>query len=199
MIAKLSWPLIAAGITIGLFLLMGYLITPKGEIPAVDDTETHIRLTRVDRDETSATKGRKKPVKPAPVKKPPPQEIAKTKPVILKDDDGLAGDFPEIDGETDFGLEKMDRRATPVVRIPPQYPQGPLNRNVEGWVLIEFTITKTGTVENAHVIEAEPAKTFNRAALRAIKRWKYQPQMLNGKSVAQDGMREIFRFEIDKK
>lgn len=198
MITKLAWPLIAASITVALFLLMGYLITPQGGVPQVDDSDTHVVITRTDRDEASVTKGRKKPVKPAPPKKPPPPKIVKTNPRLNKNTEGLTVLIPIVNEGTGFDARTMDRRATPVVRIPPQYPQSLLNRGVEGWVLVEFTITKTGTVEDMQVIDAEPPKVFNRATLRALKRWKYQPQMLDGKAVAQYKMREIFKFAIEK-
>ncbi len=198
MIAKLLWPIVAACITIALFLLMGYLITPQGEVPDVDVTETSISITRTERDESSEQKGRRMPVKPKPQIKPPPPKVTKTKPVISKNKVSLTGAMPKFNGSGNFKIGAMDRRATPVVRIAPQYPQGPLSRGVEGFVLVEFTITKTGAVEDVVVVDAKPENTFNRAALRAIKRWKYQPQVNNGGAVAQHNMREMFKFKIAK-
>lgn len=192
----LFWPATAASITVALFLLMGYLISPQGDAPTVDENNVNVVITRTDRDEMSRPKGRRKPVKPKPVKIPPPQKIARTNPVVAKTNNLATSDFGSLDEDTGLSISTMDRRATPVVRIPPQYPHGPLSREIEGWVLVEFSITRTGTVEDIKVVDSDPPNTFNRAAIRAIKRWKYQPQMLNGKAIAQHNMREIFKFEI---
>jgi len=91
-----------------------------------------------------------------------------------------------------------DRRAIPMVRITPLYPRGPLENGTEGWVLVEFTITMVGTVDDLVVIDAEPQNVFNRSAMTAMKRWKYQPKMENGKPVPQYNMQELITYVIEE-
>lgn len=196
MTERILWPMVSASITVGLFLLMGYLITPKNTIPTEVESSPSIDISRVKRDEKSPNKARPKVDKPKKINTPPPPLVARPRVNNNVNSNALLVSIP-TDGVDIGGLDaSADRSATPIVRFPPQYPQGPLQRNIEGWVLVNFTITHTGTVGDEKVVESEPKGTFDRAALRAIKRWKYQPKMENGKSVPQYNMREIFRFEI---
>jgi TonB family protein len=67
----------------------------------------------------------------------------------------------------------------------PTYPARARERNTEGWVDLEFTVTRDGTTRDAVVRAAEPAGTFDRAALDAVKRWRYEPRVEDGKVVDQ--------------
>lgn len=71
----------------------------------------------------------------------------------------------------------------PTVHVPPQYPQRALQKSIEGYVEVEFTITKEGTTDDIKIIKAKPPRIFNRAAVRAVKRWRYDPQKENGQIV----------------
>jgi protein TonB len=90
-----------------------------------------------------------------------------------------------------------DRDVIPLVRINPDYPQGPLTRGVEGWVQLQFTITPVGTVKDAIVVDADPEGVFDAAALKAIVRWRYNPKVENGAAVERVGVqtRIVFRLE----
>ena len=65
-----------------------------------------------------------------------------------------------------------DRDIIPLVRIPPDYPPRAQQRGIEGWVLIEFTISPSGTVSDPKVLDADPKGMFEDAALKAISRWR---------------------------
>ena len=52
--------------------------------------------------------------------------------------------------------------------IAPSYPARARERGTEGWVDLEFTVTKDGTTRDPVVRAAEPAETFDRAALDAV-------------------------------
>ena len=67
----------------------------------------------------------------------------------------------------------------------PAYPNRARERGTEGWVDLEFTVAKDGTTRDAMVRAAEPAETFDRAALDAVKRWRYEPRVVNGKVIEQ--------------
>ena len=79
----------------------------------------------------------------------------------------------------------------PLSKINPRYPSRAVSRRIEGWVKIELTITKEGTVSNAKVIEYKPSKIFNHSALRAIKRWKFKPKIINGVAVEQRAIQKL--------
>ena len=95
---------------------------------------------------------------------------------------GFKGGF-HLTGGLGVGEVVTDRQLSPLVRVHPMYPQKAAQRGVEGWVEVEFTISKTGTVKDPKVVAAEPSRIFNRAALRAIRKWKYKPELVDGEAV----------------
>ena len=78
---------------------------------------------------------------------------------------------------------------------PPDYPPDAVRRRQEGWVEVEFTVSPDGSVTNASVVNANPARVFNAAALSAVGRWQFKPRMENGKPVEERMRRRIeFKF-----
>ncbi|MEE9426104.1 MAG: energy transducer TonB [Methylococcales bacterium] len=84
----------------------------------------------------------------------------------------------------------------PIVTSKPRYPLRAQSRNIEGWVVVEFTITPTGSVIDAKVTDAKPEGTFDRAALNAIVKWKFKPKIENSRPVAQRAVQRL-EFNVD--
>ena len=59
--------------------------------------------------------------------------------------------------------------------VVPQYPAEALARGVEGWVDVSFALSGSGDVIDARVDDAKPVRQFDRAALVAVRQWKYAP------------------------
>ncbi|RRT95032.1 energy transducer TonB, partial [Stenotrophomonas sp. 278] len=57
----------------------------------------------------------------------------------------------------------------------PRYPPEALRAGTSGDVLVEITVGTDGSVTNARVLRANPARVFDREALNAVKRWKFEP------------------------
>lgn len=55
--------------------------------------------------------------------------------------------------------------------------------HIEGYVILQFDVTETGSVENPLVIEANPPNVFDQSAINAAKQFKYKPAYVNGKPV----------------
>jgi protein TonB len=85
---------------------------------------------------------------------------------------GLAGLGGEAQGE-----------AIPLLRLEPVYPRAAARAGKEGWVKVAFTITAEGGVVDASVVESSPRRVFDRSALRAIRKWRFQPRLVDGKPV----------------
>jgi protein TonB len=95
---------------------------------------------------------------------------------------GMAVDIPDLDIDVDIGgTVNVARELTPLVRFPPEYPMGARAKRTEGYVILRFTVTETGSVADPEVLQAEPPGVFERAAIQAALRWKYQPQIVDGK------------------
>jgi protein TonB len=73
----------------------------------------------------------------------------------------------------------------------PEYPIAAVRNRQEGWVEVEFTVAADGSVQNAHVIGSEPGRVFDREALAAVTRAKFQPRLENGQPVASTLRRRI--------
>lgn len=98
---------------------------------------------------------------------------------------GLAVDMPSIDIDIDVGGGiSLARELTPLVRFPPEYPMSALGNQIEGYVLLRFTVTETGSVADPEVLRSDPPGVFDRAARRSVLRWKYQPQLAGGEPVS---------------
>jgi len=68
---------------------------------------------------------------------------------------------------------------------PPEYPQRALEQLVSGWVDMEFTVSRDGNVKDIVVKASEPDRTFDSAAVTAMRRYRYEPVMRNGAPVEQ--------------
>ncbi len=79
----------------------------------------------------------------------------------------------------------------------PTYPARAQERGTEGWVDLEFTVTRDGTTKDAVVRAAEPASIFDRAALEAVKRWRYEPRVVGG-NVVEQRVETRLRFRLSE-
>jgi len=57
----------------------------------------------------------------------------------------------------------------------PRFPPDALRSGTSGEVLVEFTVGTDGSVTDARVLRAEPARTFDREAVNAVRRWRFEP------------------------
>jgi protein TonB len=57
----------------------------------------------------------------------------------------------------------------------PKYPPEAFRAGTQGEVQVEFTVGTDGSVSNARVVRATPPRVFDRVALSAVKRWRFQP------------------------
>ena len=73
--------------------------------------------------------------------------------------------------------------AVPIVRIDPQYPREALMDGTEGYVKFRVLIGPDGGVLDVKVTEAAPDRLFVRNALRAVRRWKFKPRIVDGVAV----------------
>jgi TonB family protein len=68
-----------------------------------------------------------------------------------------------------------------LVDVPPVRPEVAERAGVSGTVILEITIDVDGTVKDARVLRSLPM--LDSAALEAVRQWRYEPTMIDGKSV----------------
>lgn len=77
----------------------------------------------------------------------------------------------------------------------PVYPPAALRAGVEGRAIMAFDIDASGKPVNL-VVESATAPEFGEAGLEAVRSWRFQPAVLNGKAIEYRGFRQAFPFEL---
>ena len=90
----------------------------------------------------------------------------------------------------------VEREYRALSRPEPAYPPQALARGIEGYVVLEFTVTAAGTTRDLRVLEASPRNVFATAALAAAREFRYQPRIQGGAPVDVPGVRSRIRFQI---
>jgi len=190
---------LVAGISIALALFWGMQAMIRNNLQGIKETDNLVmtEFVRLKRDSRLQTKERAIPKKPKP-KQRPKQPTLKTHVAQVSQKAAPSMDIPRLDmplqassfngsalGGIKMGMGKISTSVIPLVRIPPIYPRRAANRRIQGWVKVEFTITTEGLVKDPVVIQSMPNSIFNNAALSAIKRWKFKPQIIEGQAYEQ--------------
>ena len=192
--------ILAAVVTLGLFFLMQSLIQSGGS--ALTDAPKGIVLdfVRVKKEEAVQKKDRK-PKKPPKPKEPPPdmappQMDAPSPENVTSGMDFGADVAADISLDGGLALESGDGEFLPIVRVSAVYPRRALQRGIEGYVDVEFTVSKLGSVINPKVTQASPAGIFDQAALDATLKYKYKPRVVNGEPMEVSGVEVRVKFEL---
>jgi protein TonB len=99
-------------------------------------------------------------------------------------------------GALAFNAGLADRDPLPLVRVEPEYPPQARQRRLEGWVQVQFTISTGGSVKDSVVVKSSHS-LFERNALQAVSKWKYQPQLKGGKPTEAPGQQVVLRFKME--
>jgi protein TonB len=195
-----SVSLLAAAITFGLFFVMQALVGAEGEKLEAKASNI-VEFVRLKRDTQPETKKREIPDRKAPDQPPAPPQMDFSQ--NLNADVVGGAIVPIVDATIglladDLGSGGSDRDVVPLVRVEPQYPIGAKQKGIEGWVELMYTITKLGTVTDIIVTAANAGTIFNRSAIQAVSRWKYNPKIENGVAVERPGVRQRIKFQLPR-
>jgi TonB family protein len=75
--------------------------------------------------------------------------------------------------------------------VAPTFPTRADERNIEGWVDIEFTVGTDGKTRNVVVTEASHESLFRREAMDAVGKWQFEPRMFMGRAIEQTSYTRI--------
>lgn len=107
------------------------------------------------------------------------------------------GDSMKSMGLGKSGKPKFDSNVVPTLRVPPVYPLRALRSGIEGVVTVEFTIAVDGSVKDTVIVESTPPEIFDSAVLKAITKWKYAPDIVNGKPVEKRARQDV-KFKLKR-
>jgi len=199
-----------SAVTFGLLFMMQALIATGRSAITEHQTTRIVDFVRVEREERLERK-RTKPDRPQNPDAPPPDVPQPS----LDDPGGDSGgavttvsaqhDAPVPVGNVNmnvapgFGIAagSADGDYLPIVKVAPIYPSRAVERGIEGYVIVEFTVTKTGSVRDPRVVEYHPSTIFNRAALAAALKFKYKPRVVNGEAIEVHGVLNKITFQLE--
>ena len=135
---------------------------------------------------------------------PPPETPPETPPQEMDNIDPSAPTItiaaPSVNADTSLsgpgGMNIAEGDYLPIVRVAPVYPARALSRGLEGYVDLSFTVTPTGTVENP-IVDYSTSSLFERAAIRAVLKFKYKPRVVDGVPVAVPGVKTRITFKLE--
>ena len=145
---------------------------------------------------------REKPQKTLPLQ-PPPDPMATmlnlAKRVELKAQRPTFGSIADRIGPVDIqlDLEAPLSDLAPLFVVQPIYPLSAAMREIEGFVVVEFSVRTNGTVKNPVVVESEPKTLFDQAALNAVSRFKFKPREVGGDVIQVDNVQLKFAFQLE--
>ena len=186
-------------ITISLLFIMQLLIV-TGKQALTDPRERHkLEFVRVKRNENLNVEDvvpEKPPKPPETPPETPPQDLDNINPDAPK----INIAPPEVQSTGDIGgpggMNIAEGDYLPIVRVAPVYPARALSRGLEGFVDLQFTVTTAGTVKDPLVIQST-SKLFERAAIRAVLRFKYKPRVVDGVPVEVPGVKTRISFMLE--
>ena len=186
-------------VTLTLLFVMQLLIV-TGKQALTDPRERHkLEFVRVKKNENLNTQDLTPEKPPKPPETPPetpPQDMDNIDPDAPTIDVGR----PEISANTDIGgpggMNIAEGDYLPIVRVAPVYPARALSRGLEVFVDMSFTVTTAGTVKDPIVLQST-SSLFERAATRAVLKFKYKPRVVDGIPVEVSGVKTRITFELE--
>lgn len=196
---KTTVAIIGGGVmTFAAFAFMQYLISAEQRADIKMGPDITVEIYQVPEDSKVQVK---QTLPPPPVTqvppKTPPRPAAENPDTIIISDATPTMTFDGIGDSLSKAINQPTGDATPIVRINPKYPPVAARDGIEGWVQISFSISPTGEVIDPVIIDAEPKRVFDREAIRAIKRWKYRPKVVEGVAQLQTNQSVQLDFKID--
>ena len=158
-------------ITAALFWFMQYLIESADRQLNEDSAGHLIDFVRLKRDE-SIQRRQLKPKKPpqpdAPPPQPPTPQLENLDPNAEKIAIQAAPVETDIEMSGGFSLGVGEGDYLPIVKVAPIYPQRALSRGVEGYCVVQYVVTKNGTIREPFVVEGQcTSSLFEQASIQA--------------------------------
>ena len=196
----------AAFITLGLFFLMVALINLGDDSLPTDNSRKLGDVIMPDRDIDTLFDNVEKPDEP----EEQPEDIAQPELDLAP----LAGvDVSVPKPKANFaggGSFFRDGEYIPLFKVQPVYPRRAQERGTQGYAIVQFTITETGTVEDVEPLEGwcgdptnpdteyRPCTIFNSSSARAALKLKYKPKIVDGKATPVQGVLHRFTYIMEQ-
>jgi TonB family protein len=162
---------------------LGYaLARPAAAIETVPSAPAPGALTPPSGTESPVMEQLPSPVVESPVVEPPPPDVG----AELQASSKAPAAAPEV-----LAAEFKRTRF-----VPPVYPPKALARSQEGEVRVRITVDTTGRVTAAQILAATPPQVFDQAALDAVRKWRFEPVIRDGRPI-EASIATTIRFRPD--
>jgi protein TonB len=187
-------------VTMSLLFLMQVLIATGKQALTKPRDRAKLEFVRIKRNEALNTEDFTPEKPPKPPETPP-----ETPPQDMDNIDPSAPTInvapPTVSADTSIGgpggMNIAEGDYLPIVRVAPVYPARALSRGLEGYVDMSFTVTTTGTVRDP-VVLFSTSSLFERAAIRAVLKFKYKPRVVDGVPVDVPNVKTRITFKIEE-
>jgi len=187
---------IAAFVTFFLFIMMMLLI--KGQFELQEKPEKLSFEVNAKIEDPKVTRKDVKVAKVRRVETPPPppmieRQQAAQPTVAIASLEGAIPDFetPKLDRQN-FKIAVSDRDAQPLVRIPPIMPP---RAEKSGHCKVSFDVSPQGQPFNVAATYCS-SSVFKRASVKSVEKWKYNPKIVDGRSVSRKGVQSQITFKL---
>lgn len=200
---------LGAAALLGLLIFIGMqvLIATDGRFADGGGDSPALNFVRIDATEDQVeTKDRRTPEEPPEPDTPPETPTAAVQDNQIQNQTALSMNMPSMDmplqtgsgpnmagltGGGGTGMGGFDSDVIPTVRIPPNYPRRARQAKLEGYVTMHVQIRADGTVSEVEVVDSNPPRLFDQAAVEAMQRWRFRPKMVNGEPQPQQAQQTI--------
>ncbi|SPY43873.1 transport protein TonB [Photobacterium damselae] len=202
----------------GLFTFMAWMVDNGSRQEPESTPPLSFNMVMVEQESEVQRRQRVVPPKPEAPKPPPQIMPSQSKPTSVSTlpvasisalglDTSISGiavsapKFGKIEGSANLGAGinvGSNQQAMPLYRVEPRYPARALKQGAEGYVVLQFTIDTQGRPSDISVVEAKPRRLFERDAMRALRKWKYQAKVIDGQAVEQPRQTVKLEFKINQ-
>lgn len=189
--------LMAIPVTVGLFMIMHSLIDKDFENPEVSNTKI-AELVQPDEEIQLDTTTRKPEKAEEPEEPPPELEMAQ---ISLDMDTDITNTAPTASINVEIsstGMSSGDGEYLPIVKVAPIYPRRAQTRGISGYCIVEYTVTKSGSIIDPVAVDCQPSGVFDRASVKAAAKFKYKPRVVDGEPIAVAGVQNKFTYELEQ-
>lgn len=185
-------------VTFALLWIMQYLIVTGVSAFSEERTVRFVDFVRVQREERTQTREDRPERPPEPQAPPPMTPDRQMDNMDMGPGVGVGVSAPSVSHDMQIGGTGFfsDGEYMPIVQVAPNYPRRAQQRGLEGFVTLEFTVTRQGTVRDPVVIESSNS-VFDQAAIDAVLRFRYRPRVIDGEPVDVPGVRFRISFRLE--
>ena len=188
--------LLSIPVVVGLFMIMHSLIAVDFVNPEVSNRKV-AELVQPD-EEIKLDTATRKPEEPDEPDEPPPElEMAQ---ISLNMDMDIENTAPAAAVSIEIsssGMSSGDGEYLPIVKVAPIYPRRAQTRGISGYCIVEYTVTKSGSIRDPVAVDCDPSGVFERASVKAATKFKYKPRVVDGEPIEVAGVQNKFTYELE--